>query len=340
MKQNNIYTSIILLILFAFGCTMKDEHKIEFAVSEIATVRKINNSPFLGLPIDMIYHNKSIYISDFYGDSLLIKYNIENETYTRFGEKGNGPYEILSPSSFSLDNNKLYVFSKPNFKFGYFEIHDNNTLISRTNYQYLYNPSSSISEIAVLSNNKFITAGYYKDHRYAIIDEKGDLKHQFGEYPDYLDGEKDRSFEVKAMFHQVDFESNQSLQKVVALSNYVLDIIDYANPDISYKRVLLNDYNYNFENEQFLKTKKDESIPRGAISFSSSDQYIYILFNPNNKLNDDLMNEIWVFDWTGKTVKKITPNIKINLIAITSDDSIFAITQSDEPCIVEIKRGE
>ena len=100
---------------------------------------------------------------------------------------------------------------------------------------------------------------------------------------------------------------------------------------------MFNDYSYDFEKGDFLKTKSSELIPKGAISVSLSDQYIYVLFNPNIKLSDDLKNEIWMFDWTGKSVKKIIPDIKINLITVTSDNTIFAITQSDDPKIVKIK---
>lgn len=89
--------------------------------------------------------------------------------------------------------------------------------------------------------------------------------------------------------------------------------------------------------EIFLKTKWSELISKCAISVSLSDQYIYFLFNPNIKLSDDFKNEIWVFDWTGKSIKRIIADIKINLITVTTDNSIFAITQSDDPKIVKIK---
>lgn len=55
----------------------------------------------------------------------------------------------------------------------------------------------------------------------------------------------------------------------------------------------------------FLITKWSELISKCPISVSLSDQYIYFLFNPNIKLSDDFKNEIWVFDWTGKSVKRI-----------------------------------
>ena len=74
------------------------------------------------------------------------------------------------------------------------------------------------------------------------------------------------------------FETNHNLQKVVAVSNYVMDIIDYSNPNITYQRILFNDYSYDFEKGDFLKTKRSELIPKGAISVSLSDKYIYILF--------------------------------------------------------------
>lgn len=338
MKKVNKQQILVVLFLSIFiGCKLETENKIEFAVTENAIGEEVNNSPFLGMPLDMKNHDNNLYISDFYGDSLLIRYNMENEVFTKFGAKGNGPNEILSPSTLSVKGKKVYVYSKSNSKLGYFDILNEDSLISSSNYHFIFTPSSSTSEITVLSNNSFISSGYYEDGRYATVDEKGDIIRVFGEYPDYSDGEKDRPYDVKAMFHQVIFETNHNLQKVVAVSNYVMDIIDYSNPKITYQRILFNDYSYDFEKGDFLKTKSSELIPKGAISVSLSDQYIYVLFNPNIKLSDDLKNEIWMFDWTGKSVKKIIPDIKINLITVTSDNTIFAITQSDDPKIVKIK---
>lgn len=338
MNQHKILTFTILFILtVVYGCNHKTDKNIEFAFSEDAIVEELNNSPFLGMPLDMKNHENNIYISDFYGDSLLIRYNTESNVFTKFGVKGNGPNEILSPSTLSVKDNKVYVYSKSNFKFGYFDFMNEDSLISSSNYHFLFTPSSSTSDIAVLRNNSFISSGYYKDGRYIVMDNKGDITNVFGEYPEYSEGEKDRPFDVKAMFHQVTFETNHNLQKVVAVSNYVMDIIDYSNPDFTYQRVLLKDYSYDFEKGDLLRTKRSESTVKGAVCVSSSDNYIYVLFNPNTKVNSDLNNEIWIFDWTGKAVKKIFLDIKIDLITVTSDNSIYAISQTEEPSIVEVK---
>lgn len=338
LKNKKQFLAVCFLFIF-IGCKLETKNKIEFAVTEDGIGEEVNRSPFLGMPLNMKKYGKSLYVSDFYGDSLLVRYNMESEVFTRFGAKGNGPNEILSPSTLSIKDKKMYVYSKSNFKLGYFDLPNEDSLISNSNYHFIFTSSSSTSEMAVLPDNSFISSGYYKEGRYAVMDEKGNITYIFGEYPDYSEGEKNRPYDVKAMFHQVIFETNHDLQKIVAVSNYIMDIIDYSNPkNIMYQRFLLNDYSYEFEKGDLLRTKKNESIPIGAISVSSSDQYIYILFNPNNALNDDFMNEIWVFDWTGKSVKKIIPDIKINLITVTPDNLIYAITQSDNPKIIKIKR--
>ena len=62
--------------------------------------------------------------SDFYGDSLLTRYNINTGLINKFGTKGIGPNEILPPTTITVKDDKLYAFSKSNFKFGYFKQRD------------------------------------------------------------------------------------------------------------------------------------------------------------------------------------------------------------------------
>lgn len=332
-----LYCFFILLLFPLSGCQNKTSTK--FPITERTNVHKTDKTDiFLGLPIDMQFKNKNIYISDFYGDSLLTRYNINTGLINKFGTKGIGPNEILPPTTITVKDDKLYAFSKSNFKFGYFKLpSDEEKIIQQNNYRFLFTPLSQTTEIVPLSDNNFLSSGYYKEGRYAILDKNGSILHLFGEYPDFCESEKERPFEVKAMFHQVIFEPNYRLQKVVAISNYIMDIIDYSNHDFKYQRILLNNYNYDFHSGDILQAKKSKTTPKGIISVSVSDNFIYTLFNPNSDSNEKLNNEIWIFDWTGKAIKKIITNININLIVIDSDSSIYGITATEEPYVVNLK---
>jgi hypothetical protein len=330
------YYFSVLLFFVMIGCR---KTSIKFPIQENTIVEEIENcSIFLGLPIDMKVRGWNVYISDFYGDSLLLKYDLKTSQVNRFGTKGGGPNEIMPPTTLMVHGNKLYAYSKSNFKYGYYNLSDDTERIIQDNdYSFLYTPSSQTIEIVPLSENKFLSSGYFKEGRYAVLNEQGSINDFFGEYPNYCDGEKERPFEVKAMFHQVKFLPNYNLNKVVAISNYIMDIIDFSNPELKYKRILLNDYNYNFKSGNILQTEKSNSIPKGIVSATVSDKFIYTLFNPNIDLNGNKNNEIWIFDWTGKTIKKVIPNININLITIGTDGSIYAITAAAEPSIVNIR---
>lgn len=336
-KAKFIYiVAVFIIINTHWGCK-RSNIDITFGTIRNIEPQIIDSTLFIGLPIDLkIYHDK-LFISDFYGDSLIISYNLNKKSNSRFGKKGEGPHDISAPSILFINDDKLYIYSKNTFKLGYFNISD--TTQNYYDYEYIGLMPSLISEVTVLENDRYLASGYFEDGRYAIYDNEGKASKIFGDYPNFLANEEAFSFDVKAMFHQVMFESNRHKEKIIGLSAYIMDVIDVSTVDCNVeKRVLLSDYNYNFHNENYIQTRKNEKTPIGAISISMTQNYIYVLFNPNSSTNLPILNnEIWVFDWNGKPNEKIIPNINLTLIAAASDNTIYGIAQEINDKIYIIK---
>lgn len=333
--KKNFYLLVFLTLILLNGCSDKKNIMV-FKSTQYVEYSIIDSTIFIGVPIDLKFYNDKLYISDFYGDSLIISYSLNDRTSERFGRKGEGPKDISSPSIVFLYDEKLYIYSKNIFKLGFFDLLDSTSAYKE--YNYLRHMSSLVSEIVLLKNNKFLTSGYFDDGRYTIYNGEGNVYQTFGEYPDFFTEEIRFPFDAKAMFHQLIFDTNFNTEKAVGLSPYVMDIIDIGEKN-QIKRVLLSNYKYHFNEGDFIKTEESENTPTGAISLSTTNQHIYVLFNTNTPADSKISNnEIWVFDWEGNPIKKIIPDINIILIAAESDSTIYAISQeiNDKTNIIKL----
>ena len=88
----------------------------------------------------------------------------------------------------------------------------------------------------------------------------------------------------------------------------------------------------------FANRKKD--VARAVIDANCTDKYIYLVYDPNpEKVKGEtakkrLNNEIWIFDWTGKPIKLIRPDMNVKNICIDAKDKqAYCIVETPEPTI-------
>ncbi len=331
------YYCLFLLLIFS-SCVHKSDlvHFDEVQKVECSIVCK--NAEF-GLPLELRYDRDKIFINDFFGDSLIWVYDARKSVVeTKIAPKGQSPEEFISPLEISVSDSVIYIFERSAFTMNKLKYTSN---FKKVKERKKIRMPARINDLAVISDKMYIASGAFGAKRFAVIDSVGEIVAQFGTFPDFWSEEKNIPNEAKAMFHQNRFIVNKAKQLFASVSSNVVEIYDYSTKDIKMKcRVLLSPYEYTYSTGNLLSANRKDNIERGAIDVNCTEDHIYVVYNPNTKeLDKDstrkrLNNEIWVFDWEGKPIKLLRPNLNVTNICIDSQDKkAFCIVESPNPLL-------
>jgi len=299
-------------------------HGVVFPSSEPGICEMIDTI-FIGVPLNMGVCKNDLFVGDF-REPMIVHYNLMDGKTERFLSAGRGPKETLPPVILyanPLGNNVLYRYSKQAFDLGYYPVDSLFVYVPLLN-----NLSYVFQNIIPYEKDCYLAVGEFVDgYRYHILDAEGKVIDKFGDYPDFLAGEDLIPFDARSMFHQVEFANNYNKRKLVASSSHIMDIIDYSSniKNESIKRILLAPYDYDYSSGNFLSAHAKNGIVTGSVSVACNNSYIFLLFYPwrIGQKNQSVKDEIWVFDWDGKPVKKISYDINLTMIAADPSESEF-----------------
>jgi hypothetical protein len=323
------YIIIISLVILA-GCTIENR-TIVFNRTEKAITAELENSPFLGLPIVLKHYKNRLIISDYHGDPLITVFDIQSDSVTsQMIGKGMGPGEALPPLSVSFAGDSMLLYTKSVYRAGYYALSDID-MPEKTSVKFSQPIPNIIFDVTCLPGNNLLATGFFEHGHYAIINVQGETIREFGNYPAFAANEKDYPYQAKALFHQVVlFEAHPNRHKIACVSSHVLEIINCRTTFLVTASISLAPYQYTYAvNDNYISVKKTPDTSRGAISVTSTNDFIYILIDSDKEDEVNGGNEIWVFDWNGEPVKKVLVDRNICLITAISDMLMYAITNPD-----------
>lgn len=308
-----------IIILFFLSCNQK--HKSSILFEEIIKVEcsSIDYPDMLGITMQIIGYENYLFLNDFYGDSLIHVFNLNNKSIRKVIPKGNGPNELISPLEIYVVNDKLYLFGRQLFSLYSIALDsiDQNKMSLTNKFQV----PTMTSRIGILNDSLFIASGLFKK-RYALIDNTGDVITEFGDYPDFWKEEQNIPVEAKAMFHQCGFAQNLERNKFISYSAHVLDIFDVPEssvPIIS-KRILFADYEYSYTTGEYLSAKSLGNGKGTILDACCTDQYIYVVCQAFETNSENVLSQIKIFNWVGEPIKQIDINEKIACLFIDEDN--------------------
>lgn len=320
----------LIILVFSsvlVGCVSIYKSDIEFPKEQNSYVEFLNET-FISIPLEMEIKGDNIYISDFRGDSLLWCYNLQLKTFKRLLPYGEGPEEFLSPIQFFINDSVMNVYNRWHYSLRCCVIDSlglNISSISKT-----IKVSTDVDMIYPLGKTYWIASGRFTDSRFLIMNEEGEIVSNCGSYPNYMDGEDLISNFPKFMFHQTMFGFREKDSCLVCVTNHVLDFWNYNNKELLLKkRILLSPYTYQYKEEDYWASAiPDNIVEKGTERVYCTDDFIYLLYNPNihkniNEKEDILNSEIWVFDWNGNPITKICTNKKIICFCVDPSESMI-----------------
>lgn len=292
----------------------------------------MNVSSFIGLPVQLVASDSVLYVSDFYGDTLVHCLSLaDGHLIEKIGVKGNGPNEMQPPLNLFIREDSLYLYSRPMWTLYCMHLGDLVTMKRK------FTTSSGVSLLFPFENTSFLSSGMFDDNRFQIFDAHGILKSAFGFYPEFWAKEKELSSNVKYMFHQMSGYAYSRNRGIAIVDSHVLSLYTGSLGNYALKNeVLLAPYEYDFKEAGISsQTNLKPSFMIGARELVASDDYIYILFDVNREnATERLKKEIWKFDWEGNLLVKLIPNIDICLFTMTPDGRIVALSNDENPSVL------
>lgn len=319
MKLIVIRFFLVAIICLSFvQCSRKSsqDEPFEFDSVRQITLQDMEYPNIIGIGMQLIQIDSLLIINDFHGDSLLNIYDPKHHVVkTRLLSKGGGPDDMSSPLDINLYDNKLYILSRPLFKFSYIQkdciLEPHPQMFGHTRLPQM------IDRFLPLNDSLFVFSGIW-EQRYALYQKgKTDSLRIFGDYPSFWAGEKDIPAMSKAMFHQCELVKHPRKDLFASASNYVLEIYSFdptgkALPELRFRKKLGN-YEYSFTSGDMITTKLKEGSDPRVLRICCTEHYLYLLREVKD--NENQM-EICVINWEGKPVELIKANKKITTLII------------------------
>ena len=333
---------IYIILIFTLVSCSPSVKRVSFTENNKATVNTLLET-FLTIPLELEVQGKYLYATDFQGDSLMWCYDIEKRKQVkRLLPRGEGPEEFLSPVQFFLSDSILFVHNRWHFSGRHYKYNIHNSFLYPLDN--LIHFPTDIDMIYPLSEKRIIASGRFKDCRYIIMDEKGIIVSRCGDYPSYFEKEEDIPNFPKFMFHQSMFGFHKQHQRLASVTSHVFELWNYSKDTLSlYKRILLSPYKYSHKTgEQWASATAHADIEKGVERIYTTKNHIYMLYNANTEKmhrekKEKYNSEIWVFDWEGKPIQKISLDTKIICFCVDEPESrIYCVFNAPEPSIGEI----
>lgn len=312
------FISIILLSLLFVQCTSNKskETTYHFDIVKKVSIEEMDYPEILGIGMQIIRLDSLFIINDFWGDSLLNVYDATQHVIKRrLISKGSGPDDMSSPLDIQLCGNKLYVLSRPRFRFAY--LLKDSILSHNKMYGHTQLPAMS-DRFLPLNDSLFVFSGMW-DKRYALY-QKGqrDSLRIFGEYPDFWKEEENIPVMAKAMFHQCQLTKHPNKNLFASASRYVLDIYSYDPSGENMPTLLfqkqLGKYQYVFTSDPMITAKPIDGSDPQVKGVCCTEKFIYLL--QENLDGEKKRSNLLVIDWDGNPIMLLEANKHIACIEV------------------------
>lgn len=336
---NKIFLLLFLLLCNSCKHTPLDgkveTHKISYSLLDLK-----NN--IIGSAENIHIVDSFLVILDSKSDFIFHIINLNNMEWKDFGIIGHGPNEFIHPFHFHYKgSNNLCIWDL--MKCSLTELHLKEIYNNEDNKQIdLLTSQTENSNISILPTiyNTYITLGIYKEGMFKLINREGELINSFFEYPYKDDEEKNIPTQNRALAYQGSIMTNPSLTKFcfACMDAPIINFYSITNDSIKLINSIIDGYaNYKPINNS------SAMMPDNKTAFAciyATENYVYALYS--GRTRSEYKNtafesqEIRVYDWSGKQVKKFLTDIPLSLICVTHDDKyIYAIADNPNPEILK-----
>ena len=338
----------ILLMLSIVGCTPSYQGiEAKFKqIERLASVLTPIAEDDIANPSLMATSNGLLFVANLHTDRIFSVFDIQTgHKLSEFGTTGRGPEELLSVSTLSVNQNRLFVFDAMTHKFatitssGHWNdpIHMTYNII---NVNLGEGSKTRPFRLYALSDSLYVGTGVgYDNSQFHLYNHTGNFLHSFEPYSLEKPKQKHGAAEL-ALAYQGSMAVNPNSSRYVWASlNGVM--LKFFGKDDNGDIVKKNEYIYEYPQYRHVRRGGGESaalLPSARIGFifaQSSDKHFYLLYkgvriDSENIRRYFISNTILVYSQDGTPVRKFVLDRDISMFAVSEDDSLLIGYTSDE----------
>lgn len=309
---------LLMILVVCMQCSKEPLHQIdEFEhsdfLNEISLKGTVLDSTEIQNPFQIETYNDYLFVSE-PGDFLVSIYDIKkNKIVRRVVNKGRGPGEMISVSSLQVYKDNLYVYCAGMKVINVYDIAD------------LFNPAfnpiktipieSTMCDNAKILNDSVVVYNSSYPARVIYGQYESNLMYSVGDYSFLSNNNKVPEIWLSQVFRNRMVCNSKSNE--YALFNMFTDVIEFYK-DTSLVRVLKGPDKFDADVE--LVTRGNISMVQGKLgktrdayrSVYANDDVIFVGYSGDFVKNERYsLNQIFIFDWNGSPIYKVTLDIPI-----------------------------
>lgn len=312
-------TDILLLLILLLGSCSKPSL---FPISTTIEGKAFGLKDSLNMTTRICYNNNKLILVDKDDKTFITCYDIEDNTFTHFVEKGEAPEQMLSMQVIGVKGEKLYGFDTSNQNFKEYRINDG-SYVGSTNR--LINYTNLFAR--PLNDSLYIGCPYNDSIRVLLYNKKGEIIAKNYQYP-YSEEFAPSFAHMFACMSDMLVHPTENKFAMTTQYAQTLQIFGYKEDDIwliTEKDMIAPQYN--IENTSF---KVNANTQWGYLSITGDEKYIYLLYSgaiQSRVDNPCIGNTIHVFNWEGEPIIELKVKEMLTHIYV-ANNKLYAI-QSD-----------
>ena len=319
----NLVVFWVILLSFS-SCSREEKTVYDFPLEQsLKSDKEVSLNKELLAPYLMCSYDSTLCLIDWTANPMVHVYNMNTgKEMVAFGNKGMGPDDFLSISQMYVDMGKrsLVLYDQSLQTISSFQI-DSLAQGSLSKIDCVSAPKLGMNRVYAYSDSIFYGSGTFESGLIAKCNQK-EILNQYLPFPHT---EQAVNRDVNYLLFQGDLIMKPDKKRFAYLA-YECDLLSIqkvVNDTCLESVVHLNTYTPVFENQstnEVSSVNVSTDSPKGFLRGVATENYVYALYSGQIGKNKAIANEVYVFEWEGRAVKKVILDRWGICISVDSND--------------------
>lgn len=346
--KHRIHIFILCIVLLVLSCNKTINNPIQHfekcPKQRLTHLKMIDLEEFDILKPGLVIRKDDSYmIWDLKNENIFSIVNFNSEEVIKGIKRGNGPGEIISPSSLQLKDGKFFTFDFDRKKINQIDISSDTTLTLKEVEDINFNTRLFVINY---QGSHMIATGLFDDAWFASLKGNGEIISKV-DFPTFEETNNIPKMELSMLYISTHIANKPDNKKVVAATQDlgVISFLNYIDGSIleEYKRIKYYGPKFTLQDRGGIVWSRDGQA--GFCDLDCDDEYVYALYSGKTITEHGMLSHhcenLLVYDWDGNPVKHYTLDIPLFSMKFDKEkNTVYGIGYNPEGVFVEYQLDE